>query len=94
MTCSSKAARSEPLTRRTANLRSVGFVDCSIDELNVAGATLSDVDLSGATLHKLIGVESLRGAIVSEAQLTDLAPILAAELGLEVRPTRSDDARD
>ncbi len=82
------------LDARTARLRSVAFVDCSMDELNVAGATLSTVDLSGARLRALIGVESLRGAIVSEAQLADLAPIFAAELGLVVRPTGSDDSTD
>jgi uncharacterized protein YjbI with pentapeptide repeats len=73
------------LDARFAELRSVAFVDCSVDELNVAGATLSKVDLSGATLRSLVGVESLRGAIVSRGQLVDLAPLLAAELGLEVR---------
>jgi uncharacterized protein YjbI with pentapeptide repeats len=70
---------------RTADLASVTIVDCRIDELNVTGATLSKVDLSGARLRSLIGVESLRGAIVSHEQLVDLAPILAAQLGLEVR---------
>jgi uncharacterized protein YjbI with pentapeptide repeats len=79
---------------RSAQLRSVGLVDCTIDELNVAGATLSNVDLSGARLRSLIGVESLRGAIVSQAQLHDLAPLLAAELGLEVRADEPDDRAD
>jgi uncharacterized protein YjbI with pentapeptide repeats len=79
---------------RSAQLRSVGLVDCTIDELNVAGATLSKVDLSGARLRSLIGVESLRGAIVSQAQLHDLAPLLAAELGLEVRDVETDEPDD
>jgi uncharacterized protein YjbI with pentapeptide repeats len=79
---------------RAAQLRSVGVVDCTIDELNVAGATLSKVDLSGARLRSLIGVESLRGAIVSQAQLHDLAPLLAAELGLEVRDDEPDERAD
>jgi uncharacterized protein YjbI with pentapeptide repeats len=70
---------------RSAQLRSVAFVDCTLDELNVAGATLSKVDLSGARLRSLIGVESLKGAIVSHEQLLDLAPVLAAQLGLEIR---------
>jgi hypothetical protein len=48
------------------------------------------VDLSGAKLRSLVGVESLRGAIVSHEQLVDLAPLLAAELGLEVRPDAGD----
>jgi len=73
---------------REAQLESVAFVDCRVDELNVAGATLAQVDLSGARLRTLVGVESLRGAIVSHEQLVDLAPLLAAELGLEVRDDR------
>ena len=77
------------LVVRTAELQSVAFVDCRVDELNVSGATLSTVDLSGATLRTLVGVESLRGAMISHQQLVDLAPLLAAQVGLEVR----DDSR-
>ena len=69
----------------SANLRSVAFVDCALQELNVVEATLSKVDLSGASLKTLVGVESLRGAIISHGQLLDLAPLLAAQLGVEVR---------
>jgi uncharacterized protein YjbI with pentapeptide repeats len=76
----------EGLDARSAQLNSVAFRDCSLGELNVAGATLSKVDLSEARLKTLVGVESLRGAIVSHEQLLDLAPLLAAQLGLEVRP--------
>jgi uncharacterized protein YjbI with pentapeptide repeats len=75
----------EALDARSAQLRSVTFVDCAMDEINLAEATLSKVDLSGARLRSLIGVESLRGAIVSHQQLLDLAPVLAEQLGLEVR---------
>jgi uncharacterized protein YjbI with pentapeptide repeats len=71
---------------RGAELQSVAFEDCRVDELDVAGATLSKVDLSGARLRTLVGVESLRGAIISHEQLVDLAPLLAAQVGLEVRP--------
>jgi uncharacterized protein YjbI with pentapeptide repeats len=73
------------LDARAAELRSVAFVDCTVGELNVAEATLSKVDLSGARLRSLVGMGSLRGAIISHGQLVDLAPLLAAELGLEVR---------
>ena len=73
---------------RTADLQSVAFVDCRVDELNVSGATLSRVDLSGARLRTLVGVESLRGAIISHEQLVDLAPLLAAQVGLEVQDPR------
>ena len=74
------------LDARVANLRAVTFLDCSIGELNVAEATLARVDLSGAKLKTLIGVESLKGAIISHQQMLDLAPLLAARLGVEVRP--------
>ena len=66
------------LDARTAELDSVTFVRCTLDELNVSGATLRKVDLSGARLRSLIGVESLKGAIVSHDQLVDLAPLLAS----------------
>jgi uncharacterized protein YjbI with pentapeptide repeats len=69
-----------------AQLKSVSFVDCSVEELTVAEARLEKVDLSGARLKTLIGVEHLRGAIVGHDQLLDLAPQLAAQLGIEVRP--------
>jgi uncharacterized protein YjbI with pentapeptide repeats len=72
------------LDLRTATLDTIAFVDSSLDELNVSGATLARVDLSGARLRSLVGVESLRGAIVSHTQLVDLAPLLAAQLGLEI----------
>lgn len=73
------------LDARGATLRSVTFIDCSINELNVTEARLSKVDLSAARLRSLVGVDNLRGAIISHEQLVDLAPLLAAQLGLEVR---------
>jgi uncharacterized protein YjbI with pentapeptide repeats len=73
------------LDARSAQLRRVTFIDCIVDELDITAATLTAVDLSGARLRSLIGVESLRGAIIGEGQLMDLAPLLAAQLGLEIR---------
>jgi uncharacterized protein YjbI with pentapeptide repeats len=73
------------LDASAAQMRSVAFVDCGIGELNVSEATMSKVDLSGARLRTLVGIENLRGAIISHEQLLDLAPLLAAQLGLEVR---------
>ncbi len=79
------------LDLRAARARSVVFVDSAIDELNVAGATLAGFDLTGARMRSLVGVESLRGAIVSPSELQDLAPLLAAELGIEVRADEPED---
>jgi uncharacterized protein YjbI with pentapeptide repeats len=69
-----------------ARLHTVSFVDSTVQELNVAEATLAKVDLSGARLKSLIGIENLRGAIISHEQLMDLAPLLAAQLGVTVLP--------
>lgn len=76
------------LSARSAQLRRVTFVDSTVDELDIAGATLTEVDLSGARLRSLIGIESLRGAIIGESQLQDLAPLLAEQLGLQIRDER------
>lgn len=71
---------------RGATLHSVRFSNCTITELNVTEARLSKVDLSGARLRSLIGVDNLRGSTINHGQLLDLAPQLAAQLGIEVRP--------
>jgi uncharacterized protein YjbI with pentapeptide repeats len=73
------------LDARESLLDSVTFVGCVVDELNVAGARLAKVDLAGAALRTLVGVESLGGATISSEQLADLAPVFATALGVEVR---------
>lgn len=62
----------------------ISFQDCRIGMLALHGARLKDVDLRGATLAGLSGVAGLRGATIGELQLQDLAPLLAAEAGLQV----------
>jgi uncharacterized protein YjbI with pentapeptide repeats len=69
-----------------AHAQTLSLVDCTVAELNVAEATLAKVDLSGARLKSLVGIENLRGAIISHEQMIDLAPLLAAQLGVEVQP--------
>jgi uncharacterized protein YjbI with pentapeptide repeats len=61
------------------------FGDCRIDEINLDGARLERVDFSGAQLGIVRGVRGLRGGRVTLGQLMDLAPLLAAELGIVVR---------
>lgn len=68
-----------------AQVRSVRFPGCTIDAIGLVGAKLADLDVSGATLGLLRGVEYLRGAVISNGQLVDLAPLLAERLGVEVR---------
>ncbi len=65
--------------------RDVTFEGCQIELLDVTGARLAAVDLTGATIGAVRGVAGLRGALVTPAQLVDLAPLLAAQLGLRVQ---------
>jgi hypothetical protein len=44
-----------------------------------------DVDLRGAAVLDIArGVERLSGAVISPAQLLDLAPVFAAQIGMRV----------
>ncbi|MEZ3177153.1 pentapeptide repeat-containing protein [Streptomyces pimonensis] len=68
-----------------ALLERVEFVDCALKDADLSGATLKDVDLRGAApLGIARGVGRLSGAVISTAQLLDLAPVLAGELGIRV----------
>ena len=67
-----------------ADLRSVRFESSAIEILNASSARFSDVDLSGARLRTIGGIASLRGATISPEQLIDVAPLLAAHLGIIV----------
>ncbi|MFF7331052.1 pentapeptide repeat-containing protein [Streptomyces sp. NPDC090306] len=68
-----------------ARLERVEFVDCALRGADFSAATLTDVDLRGAVpLEVARGFDRLSGAVISPSQLLDLAPVLAAELGLRV----------
>jgi uncharacterized protein YjbI with pentapeptide repeats len=68
-----------------AHLERVEFIDCILKEADLTGATLTDVDLrAAAELGITRGVDRLAGAVISPAQLLDLAPVLAAALGVRV----------
>ena len=68
-----------------ARLMRVTFTGCRVGQLDVTRATLDRVDLRGADYSALRGLAHLRGATISTDQLTDLAPHLAAHLGLTVQ---------
>ncbi|MFJ6832995.1 pentapeptide repeat-containing protein [Streptomyces sp. NPDC091209] len=68
-----------------ARLERVEFVDCVLKGADLTEATLVDVDLrAAAELDIARGVDRLAGAVISTAQLLDLAPVLAAALGVRV----------
>jgi uncharacterized protein YjbI with pentapeptide repeats len=57
---------------------------CRIDTLTLSGARLADVDLRQADLRAITDVAGLAGAWITESQLTELAPHLAAHLKISV----------
>ncbi|MER7950971.1 pentapeptide repeat-containing protein [Streptomyces sp. NPDC096079] len=70
-----------------AVLERVEFADCVLTGVDFTGVRLRDVDLRGVQRLEIArGVESLAGAVISPPQLLDLAPVLAARLGVRVEP--------
>ncbi len=69
-----------------AGLRRVQLQRCRIGRLTLSSAVLEDVDLRGADIERIAGIEGLAGSIVTEVQLWDLAPALAEHLGITVEP--------
>ncbi|MFD4960109.1 pentapeptide repeat-containing protein [Microbacterium sp. NPDC058389] len=67
-----------------ASARRVAFDGSRVATLNTAGSRLTDVDLRGADLGQVVGLEGLRGATISAEQLQLMAPALAALAGITV----------
>lgn len=74
----------EELDVSDATLRRVSLRDCRIETLMVRGAKLESVDLRGGAYSQISGVSDLRGAIVESGLLIELAPLLAATIGILV----------
>jgi uncharacterized protein YjbI with pentapeptide repeats len=62
----------------------VAFAGTRVRRIDVQGSTLRDVDLRGAQVEELSGLAGLSGVTISPDQLADLAPALAAHLGITV----------
>ncbi|MGW1026116.1 pentapeptide repeat-containing protein [Streptomyces sp. NPDC002577] len=68
-----------------ARLERVEFRGCALKGADFSAATMTDVDLrSAAELGIARGVDRLAGAVISPAQLLDLAPAFAAQIGVRV----------
>jgi uncharacterized protein YjbI with pentapeptide repeats len=68
----------------SAQLTHVTFVDCNFEETNFDAAVCKLVDLRGENLSNIKGVLGLKGATISNEQLIQLAPLLAAELNFTI----------
>jgi pentapeptide repeat protein len=67
------------------DLTKAAFNACRFTEVELAGCDLRGADLRGNELTAVIGLSSLRGAILAEEQLAALANIAARELEIDVR---------
>ena len=67
-----------------ATLRRVGFGGSTLTQADFSRVTLDHADLRDAELGLIITPDSLRGAIISTAQLTTMAATLAETLGITV----------
>jgi uncharacterized protein YjbI with pentapeptide repeats len=67
-----------------ATLTRTVFRGSRLSTTSFARVTLDQVDLRGAELGITIDPECLRGAIVTSAQLAEIAPLLAESIGLVV----------
>ncbi len=67
-----------------ARLTRVAFANTRLDKTDFSRVTMDDVDLRGAELNITITPDSLRGAIITNAQLMTAAPLLAETLGIAV----------
>lgn len=74
----------EELDLGGAQIRRADLSGSEVERLILTDARLSDVDLRQADMAVLEGVAYLRGATISELQLSRLAPALAAHLGIAV----------
>ena len=79
-----RATRIDELDLSGIDAQRVRFEDCQVGTLRLHGGSLSDVDLRGLEMRTVSGVGSLAGATVSSGQLSELAPLLAQHLGLQV----------
>ena len=68
----------------SATLQRVELQNCRIGTLDVTGSRCTDVDLRSSEFAAIHGLEGLRGATIDDAQLSLLAPLLAAHLGIRV----------
>jgi len=67
-----------------ASFIDVRFTGCDLAGANFDGASCKRVDLSGEALGECKGILGLKGATISDEQLIQIAPLLAAELGFKL----------
>lgn len=62
----------------------VSLLNCRIHTLDLGGAQCSHLDLRTSEYAQINGLDGLRGATIDDYQLSLLAPVFAAHIGLKV----------
>lgn len=68
----------------SATATRVTLKNCTIGTLDLTGARLKDFDLRGTDFRTINGLGSLAGVVIDDYQLSLLAPLLAAHLGVVI----------
>lgn len=68
-----------------AELTRVRFARTTCDEVDPRGMRATDVDLRGLDAVSFLDANSLRGTTLSEFQVQQLAPVIAAGLGIQIK---------
>jgi uncharacterized protein YjbI with pentapeptide repeats len=76
--------RIDELDLGAATADRVSFDNTQINNLELTRSRLSNFDLRGAELRQLGGVEHLKGATLNSYQIAELAPLLAAHVGIVI----------
>jgi len=69
----------------SAKFEQVIFTGCDLDSTNFMSAHCKDLDVTTEDLTTVKSILGLKGATISEVQLMQLAPLLAAELGFHIQ---------
>ena len=68
-----------------AELTRVRFTGTTSDEVDPRGMRAKDVDLRGLDALAFLDANSLRGATLTSFQVQQLAPVIAASLGIQIK---------
>jgi len=70
---------------RDSSLRQIALQGCRLRQITFDDADLRGADLRGNRIAEIIGLASLRGAVIEAAQLADLTDAIIRDLEVEVR---------
>ena len=67
-----------------ASLKNITFKQCILNDVTFNNAKMFRVDISQSTIEHIKGIDSLKGATISEEQMLLLAPALVRSAGLKL----------